>query len=154
MNVLQAAMEYGVKRVIFISSDKAPQASGIYGATKKVGECLTVGYNTYSGLSGTHYSVCRYGNVIGSAGSVVPLFIKQREAGVITITNPDMTRFWITKEQAVAYVIRCLEEMIGGEIFIPHLPSAPVMDIASAIAPEAKIEIVGLRPGGEKMHEG
>lgn len=152
MNVLHAAMEAGVKRVMFVSSDKATAPSGSYGASKLVGEILSTAYNIYSGIDGTRFASCKYGNVFGSSGSVVPLFLSQRDSGVITITDGDMTRFWITMEQAVGLVIRGMVEMVGGEVFVPHLPASNVFDLAKAIAPDAEIKLVGLRPG-EKRNE-
>src|SRR3990167_477582 len=151
-NVLQVALECGVKKVIFISSDKATLPVSTYGKSKALGESLVVAWNSYGGADGTRYACARYGNVCGSAGSVIPLFLQQRESGKLTVTHQKMTRFWMTIQQACKFVIRCMERMQGGEIFVPRLPSAPVMQIASAIAPDAQIEIVGIRPG-EKMHE-
>ena len=151
-NVLQAAMECDVKRVMAISSDKACDPSSSYGASKKMTEVLAVGYNSISGAEGTRYAACRYGNVVRSAGSVIPLFEAQALTGKLTITNPKMSRFAITMPQAVEFVIKCMSEMLGGEIFIPKLPSTLVMDLVKAIAPEAEIELIGLRPA-EKMHE-
>jgi len=151
-NVLQAAMDCDVKKVMVISSDKAASPNSCYGVSKRMAECLSVAYNAYTGSNGTRYAVARYGNVVGSSGSVIPLFLKQRNTGSITLTDSHMTRFWITMSQAVQFIIQCMENMVGGEIFVPHLPSAKIVNVASAIAPEAEIKIVGIRPG-EKIHE-
>lgn len=152
-NVLQAALDCGVKKVAVISSDKASQAGvNIYGVTKAATENLAVAYNSYSANHKTRYSAFRYGNVLGSSGSVVPLFISQRESGRLTITHPKMSRFWIKMEDAVAFILRGVEAMVGGEIFVPRLSSSRIVQLARAIAPEAEIEIVGIRPG-EKLHE-
>ena len=152
-NVLRAAKNCGVKKVLVISSDKATQAGvNMYGATKAVVENLTVAYNSYTGGNGTRYSVCRYGNVWGSSGSVVPLFLEQRNSGVLTLTNEYMTRFLITMANAVKFILNSLEQMKGGEVFVPHLPSIKITDVAKTIAPDAKIETIGIRPG-EKVHE-
>ena len=123
-----------------------------YGATKLAAEKLTVQSNAYAAGTATRYSCVRYGNVVGSRGSVVPLFLKQRASGTVTITDERMTRFWLTLDQGVRFVIRCLEQMHGGEVFVPKIPSMTVMDLARAVAPENEIEIIGIRPG-EKLHE-
>nr|MBA3534488.1 polysaccharide biosynthesis protein [Ardenticatenales bacterium] len=120
--------------------------------TKLCAEKLVTQSNSYSGQDGTRFSSVRYGNVVGSRGSVIPLFREQRQRGRITITDPRMTRFWLTLEQAVHFVIRCIDQMQGGEIFIPKIPSMNIMDLAKAIAPECEIEPIGIRPG-EKLHE-
>ena len=151
-NVFRAALDCGVKRVMFISSDKACNADNAYGSSKHLAECLAVSYNSYSGSGETRYSACRYGNVAGSSGSVIPLFISQRESGRLTITHDKMTRFWITLDEAVSFVLRATEEMMGGEIFVPRLYSTRIVNLATAIAPTATIEVVGIRPG-EKLHE-
>ena len=151
-NVLRAALDCGVKRVILVSSDKSCLPQNTYGKTKALSESLAIAWNSYSGGDGTRFSCARWGNVVGSSGSVIPLFLRQREKGKLTITHQKMTRFWMTIQQACKFVIRCMQEMVGGEIFVPRLPSAPIMQIASVIAPQAEIEIVGVRPG-EKMHE-
>jgi len=124
----------------------------LYGATKLCAEKLFVQSNSYSGFQGTRFSCVRYGNVVGSRGSVIPLFLEQRKNGCITIPDPRMTRFWITLEQGVRFVIRCIEQMYGGEVFVPKIPSMSIMDLAQAIAPDCEIEQVGIRPG-EKLHE-
>ena len=152
-NVLRAAKNCRVKKVLVISSDKATQAGvNMYGATKAVVENLTVAYNAYTGTHGTRYAAVRYGNVANSSGSVIPLFLEQKASGKLTLTNEYMTRFMITMPDAVKFVMSCLEQMQGGEVFIPHLSSAKIMDIAKTIAPDAIIETVGVRPG-EKIHE-
>jgi UDP-N-acetylglucosamine 4,6-dehydratase len=151
-NVIDAALDIGVKKVIAISTDKAVNPINLYGATKLVAEKLFVQANAYSGLHRTKFSCVRYGNVLGSRGSVIPLFIEQKKNGTVTITDPRMTRFWITLEQGVNFVIRCLVQMNGGEVFIPKIPSANIMDLAKVIAPGSKVEIIGIRPG-EKLHE-
>jgi UDP-N-acetylglucosamine 4,6-dehydratase len=124
----------------------------LYGATKLAAEKLTVQSNAYAAGSATRYSCVRYGNVVGSRGSVVPVFIKQRDAGRLTLTDKRMTRFWLSLEQGVRFVIECLTIMRGGEVFVPKIPSMRVIDLAKAIAPSAEIEEVGIRPG-EKLHE-
>ncbi len=151
-NVIDAALDNEVERVVAVSTDKAVQPVNLYGATKLVAEKLFVQANAYAGKRKTRFSVVRYGNVIGSSGSVVPLFIKQRENGEITITDERMTRFWITLEQGVQLVINALAEMKGGEIFIPKIPSTKITDLAEVLAPEAHRKIIGIRPG-EKLHE-
>lgn len=151
-NVIDAALDTGVKKVIGISSDKAVNPINLYGATKLVAEKLFIQANSYSGSSPTRFSCVRYGNVVGSRGSVIPLFINQRKEGIITITDPRMTRFWITLDQGVHFVIKCIEIMHGGEVFIPRIPSMNIMDLVKAIAPGCKIKNIGIRPG-EKIHE-
>lgn len=151
-NVLEAAMDNKVEKALFISTDKAVNPSNLYGATKLAAEKLFIQANSYSGQKGTKFSCSRYGNVIGSRGSVIPLFLNQAKEGEFTITDQNMTRFLISLEQGVDFVIGCLERMIGGEIFIPKLPSCRIMDIAKAIDSNARIRIVGVR-AGEKVHE-
>jgi UDP-N-acetylglucosamine 4,6-dehydratase len=124
----------------------------LYGATKLVSEKLFVQANAYRGMEGARFACVRYGNVVGSRGSVVPLFLQQRLSGKLTVTDKNMTRFWITLDQGVRFVLSCIEQMHGGEVFIPKLPSMNVMDLASALAPECEIEVIGIRPG-EKLHE-
>lgn len=150
-NVIDAAIDCGVEKVLFISSDKSAQASTSYGKTKALAESLIVAANSYSPHS-TKFSVARYGNVTASSSSVIPLFRKQANSGVLTVTDVDMTRFWVTPRQAVDFIFRALEQMVGGEIFVPHLPSSKIMDLALAVSPQAKIEVIGTRPG-EKKHE-
>ena len=151
-NVIDAAIDNGVGRLINVSTDKAVQPINLYGATKLVAEKLFIQGNAYAGGRGTGFSCVRYGNVVGSRGSVVPLFLEQRKNGVITITDERMTRFWITLEQGVHFVIDCIDRMRGGEIFIPKVPSMKITDLADVIVPEAKREIIGIRPG-EKVNE-
>jgi UDP-N-acetylglucosamine 4,6-dehydratase len=151
-NVIDAALDAGVERVIALSTDKAVNPINLYGATKLAAEKLFVQSNAYAGGRESRFSCVRYGNVVGSRGSVVPVFLRQREEGIITITDERMTRFWITLEQGVRFVIRCLEEMHGGEVFVPKIPSMKVVDLARVVAPEAEINVVGIRPG-EKLHE-
>jgi UDP-N-acetylglucosamine 4,6-dehydratase len=150
-NVIDAAIDSSVKRVIALSTDKAVSPVNLYGATKLCLEKLVVAGNSYAGGS-TRFSVVRYGNVVSSRGSVIPLFLKQKEKGVITITDKRMTRFWITLEQGVNFVLRCLETMQGGEVFVPKIPSMRITDLAKAICPECAIEYIGIRPG-EKVDE-
>lgn len=152
INVINAAIDNGVEKLIAISTDKAAYPVNLYGATKLVMEKLVIQANSYKGTRKTAFSCTRYGNVIGSRGSVVPLFLEQRENGTITITDEKMTRFWITLEQGVEFVIRCIGRMEGGEVFIPKIPSMNITELADAIAPKARREIVGIRPG-EKIHE-
>lgn len=152
VNVVDAAIDNGVKKAIAISSDKAVHPVNLYGATKLVMERLFIQANVYTGGRETRFSCVRYGNVVGSRGSVVPFFLKQKENGVISLTDERMTRFWITLEQGVQFVISCLGQMHGGEIFVPKIPSMKITDLAEAIAPEAKKEIIGIRPG-EKVNE-
>ncbi len=152
INVIDAAIDSSVEKVITISTDKAVQPVNLYGATKMVAEKLFVQGNAYTGDKKTIFSCARYGNVVASSGSVVPLFKEQKERGEITITDERMTRFWITLDQGVRFVIKCIETMKGGEIFIPKIPSMKIKDLAEAIAPEIKKKIIGIRPG-EKLHE-
>jgi UDP-N-acetylglucosamine 4,6-dehydratase/5-epimerase len=151
-NVIDAALDTGVARVLALSTDKAVNPANLYGATKLCAEKLIIQSNSYAGNSDTSFSCVRYGNVVGSRGSVVPLFITQRDNGSITLTDSRMTRFWITLEQGVRFVIQCIERMCGGEVFVPKIPSMKVLDLANAIAPNCKIEEIGIRPG-EKLHE-
>ncbi len=151
-NVVEAALDAGVKKVMALSTDKAVNPVNLYGATKLAAEKLTVQSNAYAAGAATRYSCVRYGNVVGSRGSVVPVFLKQRGTGKLTITDQRMTRFWLSLDQGVHFVIKCLEEMRGGEVFVPRIPSMKVVDLAKAVAPEAEISFVGIRPG-EKLHE-
>ena len=151
-NVVDAALDAGVKKVLALSTDKAVNPVNLYGATKLAAEKLMVQSNAYAGGMKTRYSCVRYGNVVGSRGSVVPLFIKQRDTGAVTLTDDRMTRFWISLDQGVRFVIRCIEQMQGGEVFVPKIPSMRMVDLAKALAPEADIRIIGIRPG-EKLHE-
>ncbi|MBI3953645.1 MAG: UDP-N-acetylglucosamine 4,6-dehydratase (inverting) [Chloroflexi bacterium] len=152
VNVMDAAIDCGVERVIAVSTDKAVNPINLYGATKLCAEKLFVQGNSYSGLGGTKFSCARYGNVVASRGSVIPLFMQQRSSGVITVTDRRMTRFWVTLEQGVEFVLRCLQMMHGGEIFVPKIPSMGIMDVVASIAPECKVVFTGVRPG-EKIHE-
>lgn len=151
-NIIDAAIDNNVGHVMNISSDKAVHPVNLYGATKLVAEKLYIQGNAYVGLGKTRFSCVRYGNVVGSRGSVIPLFLEQKKRGKIPITDERMTRFWLTLEQGVRFVIDCISRMRGGEIFIPKIPSMKVTTLAEAIAPKVKREIVGIRPG-EKLHE-
>lgn len=151
-NVIDAAIDTGVKRVVALSTDKAVNPVNLYGATKLCAEKLFVQSNAYGGDDGTRFACVRYGNVVGSRGSVIPVFLDQRKNGKITITDPRMTRFWITLEQGVRLVIRAAETMLGGEVYIPKIPSMNIMDLAKAIAPECDVAYTGIR-SGEKLHE-
>lgn len=151
-NVVEAALDAGVKKVLTVSTDKAVSPANLYGATKLAAEKLTIQSNAYAAGSATRYSCVRYGNVVGSRGSVVPLFLKLRSTGKVTITDDRMTRFWLSLEQGVRFVSDSIEQMEGGEVFVPKIPSTKVTDLAKAIAPDAKLEIIGIRPG-EKLHE-
>lgn len=151
-NVINAAINKKVKHVVALSTDKAVNPINLYGATKLCSDKLFIAANNYSGKSGTKFSVVRYGNVIGSRGSVIPFFLKMKEKGIIPITDKRMTRFWITLKESVKFVIFCLCNMRGGEIFISKIPSMLITDLAKAIAPDCKIKLIGIRPG-EKLHE-
>lgn len=151
-NIIDAAIDCGVKKVVALSTDKAVNPVNLYGATKLCSEKIFIQGNAYSGIQDTSFSCVRYGNVIGSRGSVIPLFVRQRKKGKITITDKRMTRFWLSLEHAVNVVIKALHHMQGGEIFVPKIPSMKIMDLAEAIAPNCAIEIIGIRPG-EKLHE-
>jgi UDP-N-acetylglucosamine 4,6-dehydratase (inverting) len=152
MNIIDAAISCKVAKVIALSTDKACNPINLYGATKLCSDKLFVAANSYSGESGTQFAVVRYGNVVGSRGSVVPFFKSKKSEGVLPITDERMTRFWITLEQGVRFVIKNFSRMHGGEIFVPKIPSMNIMDLAKAIAPAAKTRVVGIRPG-EKLHE-
>jgi len=151
-NVIDAALANKVGKVLALSTDKAVNPINLYGATKLAAEKLFVQSNAYAGGRNTRIACVRYGNVVGSRGSVVPLFLQQRASGTVTITDERMTRFWISLEQGVRFVIRCIEEMQGGEVFVPKIPSMKMTDLARAVAPEAEIKIIGIR-SGEKLHE-
>src|SRR5256884_4155406 len=151
-NVIDAAINRGVRRLVALSTDKAVNPINLYGATKLCAEKMFVQANAYAGSQDTRFSCVRYGNVVGSRGSVIPMFLEQRKRGRITITDPRMTRFWITLDQGVRFVIRCLEQMHGGEVFVPKVPSMRITDLAEAVAPGCRIELMGIRPG-EKVHE-
>ena len=151
-NVIDAALDAGVEKVMALSTDKAVNPANLYGATKLAAEKLFIQSNAYAGNKRTRFSCTRYGNVVGSRGSVVPVFLKQKESGRVTLTDDRMTRFWLSLEQGVHFVIECIEEMHGGEVFVPKIPSMKMIDLAKAIAPNARIEVIGIRPG-EKLHE-
>jgi len=151
-NVIDAAIDASVKRVLALSTDKAVAPANLYGASKLCAERLFVQSNAYAASSHTRFSCVRYGNVVGSRGSVIPVFREQRRTGRVTITDPRMTRFWLTLEQGVRFVVRCIEAMYGGEVFVPKIASMSILDLARAIAPECEIDVVGIRPG-EKLHE-
>jgi len=151
-NVIEAAIDAGVKKVLAISTDKAVNPVNLYGATKLCAEKLFVQGNSYAGESGTRFSCARYGNVVGSRGSVIPLFTEQRQTGTVTVTDERMTRFWFTLQQGVDFVIHCIGAMQGGEIFVPKIPSMRILDLVKAIAPDSEIRLTGIR-AGEKIHE-
>ncbi len=151
-NIIDAAIDQKVKRVLALSTDKAVNPVNLYGATKLCFEKLFTQGNAYSGDAATRFSCVRYGNVVGSRGSVIPLFLQQRQTGKVTVTDPRMTRFWITLDQGVRFVIKCIEQMHGGETFVPKIPSMNIMDLAAAIAPGCAVDSIGIRPG-EKLHE-
>ena len=151
-NVIAAAISCGVKKVIALSTDKAAAPINLYGATKLASDKLFIAANNYSGGHDIKFSVVRYGNVMGSRGSVIPFFKKKADTGVLPITDERMTRFNITLQNGVDFVLQCLDKMWGGELFVPKIPSYKILDVAKAIAPGAKYEIVGIRPG-EKLHE-
>ena len=152
MNVIDASIDKGVKGVVALSTDKASSPINLYGATKLTSDKLFVAANAYSGEHGTKFSVVRYGNVMGSRGSVIPFFESIKDRGVLPITDKRMTRFMITLEQGVELVWHAFGDMIGGEIYVKKIPSMSVVDLAKALAPECKLEVVGIRPG-EKLHE-
>jgi len=151
-NIINVAIDQGVKKVIALSTDKAANPVNLYGATKLCSDKLFIAGNSYVGQNDSIFSVVRYGNVAGSRGSVIPFFLKCRRSGVLPITDPRMTRFWITIEKGVNFVLSRLEQMVGGELFVPKLPSMNIMSLAKVIAPECKTQIIGIRPG-EKLHE-
>ena len=151
-NIIDAAIDNNVKKVMALSTDKAVHPVNLYGATKLVAEKLFIQGNAYTGERRTKFSCVRYGNVVGSRGSVIPIFQEQRKRGTITMTDKRMTRFWITQEQAVRFIIDCIDRMKGGEIFVPKIPSMRIVDLAQAVAPQSKIKIIGMRPG-EKINE-
>lgn len=151
-NIIDAAIDKGVKRVVALSTDKASSPVNLYGATKLVSDKLFVAGNAYAGARDTRFAVVRYGNVMGSRGSVIPFFKKLAKAGKLPITDVRMTRFWITLDQAVDLVLTAFGEMHGGEIFVPKIPSMRLVDLAHAIVPEAELDVIGIRPG-EKLHE-
>jgi UDP-N-acetylglucosamine 4,6-dehydratase len=151
-NLIDAAIDRNVQKVLALSTDKAANPVNLYGATKLCSDKLFVAANAYSGFHRTRFSVVRYGNVVGSRGSVIPYFLAQRARGRLTITDPRMTRFLITLDHGVDFVLRSLDDMQGGEIFVPKIPSARVIDLARVIGPDCRQDIIGIRPG-EKLHE-
>lgn len=151
-NVIEAALDSGVGRVMALSTDKAVNPINLYGATKLAAEKLFVQSNSYAGARPTRFSCVRYGNVVGSRGSVIPLFLEQRKNGKLTVTDKRMTRFWITLDQGVRFVLRCIEQMHGGEVFVPKIPSMNILELVKAVAPDAQVDYIGIRPG-EKVHE-
>jgi UDP-N-acetylglucosamine 4,6-dehydratase len=151
-NVIEAAIDAGVERVMALSTDKAVSPVNLYGTTKLAAEKLFVQSNAYAAGKATRFACVRYGNVVGSRGSVIPIFLQQRQNGKLTVTDERMTRFWLTLEQGVRFVIRCTEQMRGGEVFVPKIPSTRIVDLARVIAPQARLEVIGIRPG-EKLHE-
>jgi UDP-N-acetylglucosamine 4,6-dehydratase/5-epimerase len=151
-NLIDAAIDRQVAQVVALSTDKAANPINLYGATKLCSDKLFVAANSYSGQHRTRFSVVRYGNVVGSRGSVIPIFMDMRKTGAIHITDRRMTRFWITLEQGVRFVLATLDRMHGGEIFVPKIPSMNIMDLAHAIAPDCRIDFIGIR-AGEKLHE-
>ena len=151
-NIIDASLDCGVQTVVALSTDKAAAPINLYGATKLCSDKLFVAANNIKGQHNVRFSVVRYGNVMGSRGSVIPFFLKKKNEGVLPITDPNMTRFNISLEEGVEMVLYAVEHAIGGEIFVPKIPSYRIMDVAQAVAPNAKTEIVGIRPG-EKMHE-
>ncbi|MCA9049827.1 MAG: UDP-N-acetylglucosamine 4,6-dehydratase (inverting) [Planctomycetaceae bacterium] len=151
-NLIEACLDVGVNRLVALSTDKAAAPINLYGATKLCSDKLFVAANSLSGKGGTRFAVVRYGNVLGSNGSVVPFFQKESPKGVLPITSPEMTRFIITLEQGVKFVLQSFERMSGGEVFVPKIPSTTVLDIAKAVAPQCQTKVIGIRPG-EKLHE-
>jgi len=151
-NVINACFDGRVKKIIALSTDKAAAPINLYGATKLTSDKLFTAANNYRGKHDIKFSVVRYGNVMGSRGSVIPFFIEKKKSGVFPITDKRMTRFNITLQEGVDFVLKCFEIMWGGELFVPKIPSFKILDLAKAIAPECKLEIVGIRPG-EKIHE-
>ncbi len=152
MNLIDACIDKGIKRVVALSTDKASSPINLYGATKLVSDKLFVAGNSYAGGHNTRFGVVRYGNVMGSRGSVIPFFLSTKDKGVLSITDPRMTRFMISLEQGVQLVWHAFEDMQGGEIYVKKIPSMRVIDVATAVSPEAEQKVVGIRPG-EKLHE-
>jgi UDP-N-acetylglucosamine 4,6-dehydratase (inverting) len=151
-NVINASIDNGVEKVMALSTDKAVHPVNLYGATKMVAEKLFVQGNTYAGGRNTRFACTRYGNVVGSRGSIIPLFLEQRKQGRVTVTDERMTRFWLTLEQGSRFVAHCIETMRGGEVFVPKIPSMRITDLAKVMAPDCEVEVIGIRPG-EKLHE-
>ena len=152
MNVIDASIDNRVERVVALSTDKASSPINLYGATKLTSDKLFVAGNSYAGRSSTRFSIVRYGNVMGSRGSVIPLFLKQKNDGRLTITDPKMTRFMISLDEAVSLVLEAFRDMVGGEIYVKKIPSMNIMKLAQAVAPDVHIDFTGIRPG-EKLHE-
>lgn len=152
MNLIDACIDKGVKKVVALSTDKASSPVNLYGATKLASDKLFVAGNAYSGEHGTRFSVVRYGNVMGSRGSVIPYFLSIKDSGILTITDPRMTRFMISLEQGVELVWHAFEDMVGGEIYVKKIPSMTMPDVATAVSATAEQKIIGIRPG-EKLHE-
>ena len=152
VNIVDAAIDCGVEKVLALSTDKAVCPVNLYGATKLCAEKVFIHGNSYTGRRGVKFACVRYGNVIGSRGSVLPLFLEQRAQNKLTLTDRRMTRFWITLKEATSFVLKSLDLMAGGEVFVPKIPSMKIVDLARVIAPEAEIKEVGVRPG-EKLHE-
>ncbi len=151
-NLINATIDEGIERVLALSTDKAVNPVNLYGATKLCADKLFIQGNSYTGAGPTKFACVRYGNVLGSRGSVIPLFREQRKSGIVTMTDRRMTRFWITLNQAVDFVTHSIERMQGGEIFVPKIPSMALLDLVQAIAPDCQIRETGIRPG-EKLHE-
>lgn len=151
-NVITAAIDQHVKKVVLVSTDKAANPANLYGATKLCAERLMIASNAYAGADGPKLSIVRYGNVVGSRGSIVKIIEEQKKMGEVTLTHEDMTRFWITLDQGIALVLTALERSHGGEIFVPKIPSMKIKDFITALAPDARLRIIGIRPG-EKLHE-
>ena len=151
-NIINASIDNGVERVMALSTDKAVHPVNLYGATKMVAEKLFVQGNAYAGGRKTRFACTRYGNVVGSRGSIIPLFLEQRKQGRVTVTDERMTRFWLTLEQGSRFVAHCIETMKGGEVFVPRIPSMRITDLAKVMAPDCEVEVIGIRPG-EKLHE-
>jgi len=152
MNLIDTCIDHGIKRVVALSTDKASSPTNLYGATKLTSDKLFIAGNSYAGGEDTRFAVVRYGNVMGSRGSVIPFFLSLADKGVLPITDPAMTRFMITLEQGVDLVWQAFEDMVGGEIYVKKSPSIKITDIAQAVLPDARLEFVGIRPG-EKLHE-
>jgi len=151
-NIINASIDNSVEKVMALSTDKAVHPVNLYGATKMVAEKLFMQGNAYAGGRNTRFACTRYGNVVGSRGSIIPLFLEQRKQGRVTITDERMTRFWLTLDQGAQFVAQCIETMKGGEIFVPRIPSMRITDLAKVMAPDCEVEIIGIRPG-EKLHE-
>lgn len=151
-NIIDVAIDIGIKRIVALSTDKACNPVNLYGATKLCSDKLFIAGNSYAGRKITRFGVVRYGNVVGSRGSVVPHFLQLKKGNSVPVTDERMTRFWITLDQGVDFVLKALDQMQGGEIFVPKIPTATIVDIAKAIVPKCKIKIIGVRPG-EKLHE-